>query len=269
MKCADFHCQNSSRIKVKVVESIASLAKNSSSVVIYSSAFPIARSLSKTLNAVADEFTDELLRSLNDKIILMPTFTSGYDPNNFLSLDNVKSNTGVISENFRRKAGVRTLSAFFSFAASGPGAEKLLDLRPKEAWGSGSLYEWIYNQNALIITVGLHPTHCSFTHYAENLVEEKVFYRRKKLFKGIVESRNEFINLEETLFIRDTSPAAKNDFTWLAETYRNSGQILETIDGVLISGINAKSKIDAVLPILEANPTALISNAEEILNGSY
>jgi aminoglycoside N3'-acetyltransferase len=250
---------------VRIVDTISRMAEESSSVVIYSSAFQLARSLSMELSEAADRFTDKLLENLEGKVILMPTFTSGYNSDNFLSLDDAKSNTGIISEIFRLKSEVRTISAFFSFAASGPKVEKLLDLRPEEAWGRGSLYDWIFNQDSLIVTVGLHPTHCSFTHYAEYLAEEEIVYRKKKLFTGIVESKGNTISLEETLLVRHTTPPAKNDFRWLEETYRNAGQILEVVDGVLISGISASRKIASILPFLEKDPAALISNAKEIL----
>ena len=251
---------------MRIVETISRMARESSSVVVYSSAFQLARSLSTGLSEAADRFTDKLLENLEGKVILMPTFTPGYNSDNFLSLDEAKSNTGVISEIFRLKSEVRTLSAFFSFAASGPKVENLLNLRPKEAWGPGSLYDWVYNQDSLIVTVGLHPTHCSFTHYAEYLNEKEISYRKKKLFTGTIESKGKMIVLEETLLVRHTTPPAKNDFTKLAETYRNSGQILEVVDGVLISGISASKKIASILPLLKKDPTALISNAKEIPN---
>jgi aminoglycoside N3'-acetyltransferase len=253
---------------MEIIERISRMASNFSVIIIYTSAYPIARALSMDLTLVAETFTKKIMDNLSDQVVLMPTFTKGYNSANFISLDSEKSTSGIISEKFRLATNVRTISAFFSFAASGPNVDRLLDLRPVEAWGSGSLYEWIYNENALIVTVGLHPTHCSFTHYAEQLVEKKIAYRRKKSFSGNVEYAGKVFNLDETLLVRNTDPPALNDFTWLAEHYRHFGQVVDVVDGVIVSGISAHKKIEVLMSFLDKNPNALISNEREIFSGN-
>jgi aminoglycoside N3'-acetyltransferase len=73
--------------------------------------------------------------------------------------------TGVISESFRQRPDARrSRSAFFSFAMTGPDRDDLVALMPREAWGEGSLYHWMLAADTQIVTIGIHPTHCSFSH---------------------------------------------------------------------------------------------------------
>lgn len=249
---------------MKIIKTISNLVKNHSSVVIYSSAIQLARSQSLNINSTAENFTSFLLEELSSKSILMPTFIGGYNSEKFVSLDSASSKTGLISEIFRKKTTTRTLSAFFPFSAIGPSENELKNLRPIDAWGEGSLYEWIYRQNSIIVTVGLHPTHCSFTHYAEYLCSPNIKYRKRREFSGTVQLYGKKVNLKENLFIRHTEPKAINDFTWLSGPFRTAGQKIENIDGVLVSAITSQKKISVILPYLKANPNALISNATEI-----
>jgi len=253
---------------MEIVDEIARLSRNHRAVVVYSSAIPVARALSLDISSTAKKFVARIVSALDGQILLMPTFTSGYDSNNFLSLDHEKSSTGIISEVFRQTANVRTPSAFFSFSATGPDTEKFTNLRPHFAWGEGSLYEWMFNSDALIVTIGLHPTHCSFTHYAESLMEDKINYRKHKKFSGTIELEGHTQTLDEVLFVRHTTPQAINDFTWLSEPYRAAGQELVRKDGVLISAIPAQRKIEVILKFLQKNPNALISNREDICDST-
>jgi len=229
------------------------------SIVIYSSTAQLALTSGKPPEICAHEFVKSLLDIASGKTILMPTFTSGFDREGFISLDSAKSQTGLITQNFLNlhESG-RTLSAFFSFAVQGPRKAELLDLKPYEAWGKGSVYEWIFDNDALIITVGLNPTHCSFTHYAEFLTESRIQYRSKKIFKGQIQRDGVLHNVEEILFVRTALNPRKNDFTWLAPHYAEAGQIVQKAGGVLVSAMPARKKIETILPFLSENPNALL-----------
>ena len=74
-----------------------------SPVVIYSSFLPIFKALNFVDKEIIDQFLDFLIDHYGDRGILMPSFTNGYDKNNICNLDNEKSNSGVLSDTFRKK----------------------------------------------------------------------------------------------------------------------------------------------------------------------
>jgi len=242
---------------------ISELSSGYDSVVVYSSTLQLARANNANADEIAKLFVDKLIRAIPGKTILMPTFSSGYDSKNLLSLDTSKSTTGLITEYFRTHPSTqRTISAFFSFGVQGYQSDDLLRLQPSEAWGKNSLYEWIHINNSLILTVGLNPTHCSFTHYAEFLNQDIINYRMKKTVSGKVLLRGTIRELEETLLVRHTKPPAKNDFTWLAPHYESAGQRIKLAGEVLVSGISAQDKMAVVLPFVKKNPYALVKKEE-------
>lgn len=245
----------------ETILSISKLIESHSSIVVYSSTTQLSLAAKGSPDTLARQFVSRLLEVASGKNILMPTFTAGYDLNDYLSLDQAKSQTGLISQNFlSRRETSRTLSAFFSFAVQGPRKSELLELKPAEAWGKGSVYDWIFENDALIITVGLNPTHCSFTHYAEFLTQSKINYRTKKVFRGQLERDAILHNMEEVLLVRSASPPIKNDFTWLAPHFLAAGQKVESAGGVIVSSMSARKKISVIMPFLSEDPNALISH---------
>ena len=137
-------------------------------VVVYSAAWPIMRELGRADQPAVEQIVDVILEAAGDRTVCMPTFTRGYH-DGVSNLDNELSSTGIISELFRQRPGTsRTLSAFFSFAARGPMAAQVRNLKPADAWGDGSLYEWMESSAARFIMLGAHPTHCSYLHRLES-----------------------------------------------------------------------------------------------------
>jgi aminoglycoside N3'-acetyltransferase len=203
------------------------------------------------------------MNKFSGRTLLMPTFTSGFNAKGFCDLDVFPSQTGALSETFRSHYGVkRTRSAFFSFAVHGPKASELTSLNPQEAWGAGSLYEWLYNYDVAIVTMGLHPTHCSHTHYAEWINRQHIPYRFNKTFSGMITHEGATIAHTETLFVRQKDPEPINDFTWLLPTYLAAGMQVSNSHGYQISCMRTKTKIDTILALLNKDSLALISNKE-------
>ncbi|HQS58867.1 MAG: hypothetical protein B7Y56_12575 [Gallionellales bacterium 35-53-114] len=232
-------------------------------LVIFSAIWPLMR----IANLPGQEVTTKLCNSLMDRFagrtLLMPTFTPGFDQNGICNLDDLPSQTGALSEAFRKAPEVRrSLSAFFSFAAHGPRSNELASLRPIEAWGDGSLYEWLYTQNAAIVTMGLHPTHCSYTHYAEWLARKSITYRFNKTFSGTIIRDKAAITHTETLFVRQHNPTPINDFTGLLPAYLASGMRVSQEHGFPLSCIGAQAKINAAMTALSHNSFSLISDKE-------
>lgn len=240
------------------------VGNNQENIVIYSALWPLLRLANVPAQQLVPELCKKVMSRFSGRTILMPTFTSGFDKDGVCNLDIATSQTGALSEYFRCCPSVqRTYSAFFSFAVYGPNAEKVISLRPVEAWGSGSLYEWIYNQDAAIVTLGLHPTHCSYTHYGEWLNRKKISYRFNKTFSGTLIYDEITRQHTETLFVRKRDTEPVNDFTHLLPAYIARGMRVVNPHKFPISCISAKAKIDVVNSVLSKNSLALISNKKQ------
>ena len=111
--------------------------------------------------------------------------------------------------------------------------------------------------------MGLHPTHCSYTHYGEWLNREQIPYRFNKTFSGTLICRQVSTLETETLFVRQRDPDPINDFTYLLPQYITSGMLISKPHQYPISCINAQSKIRVVSAEIHQNPLALISNKEQ------
>ena len=151
-------------------------------VAVFSALWPLIRATRLPGPEVCDALFDIISTLTCNRTLLMPAFPPVLT-NGICNLDTAPSTTGELSEKLRTQPDSRrTVCAFFSFAIRGPHADEIVSLAPLEAWGKGSLYHWMYDQNIHIVTIGVHPTHCSFSHFAEWLAREKIPYRYPKKF---------------------------------------------------------------------------------------
>ena len=236
------------------------------SLAVFGAAWPLARAFRQTPNWVAETLSGELARAFPSTTILMPTFTDGFGADGLCDLDRRPSSTGIISEVFRlRPDARRSRSAFFSFAIVGPEQDALVELAPQEAWGENSVYYWMREADTQIVTIGLHPTHCSFSHLIEWLHRDRVTYRFNKLFQGRLRHEGREYDWQETLLVKRRNPEPINDFTWLLPYYVQAGMRLETTDGIAVSSISAATKIEVMDQMMQKDPYAMIKNRSEML----
>jgi len=231
-------------------------------VVVFAAIWPLARLLGTRDRTLPDQLAARLETIVGDhRSLLMPTFMPGYT-DGLCDLDTAPSATGQLSEAFRRHPGVRqTVSAFFPFAVRGPDADAVIALRPQQAWGDGSLYEWFEKTDARFLMLGTHPTHCSYLHRMEQLVG--VPYRYRKNFSGIVRHESRKFDLAEELYVRTLDPLALNDFTVLRDTLCDGGMKIRFIDGLPVSEMGAVAMRTAFLPILQADPLCVVQNRND------
>jgi aminoglycoside N3'-acetyltransferase len=248
-----------------IKKSIKELLKdNDKPIVVYSAIWPFL----KLANMPPRDFCEELINILvqtadNRYSVFMPAFTGGFN-NGVCNLDAEKSLTGALTEEFRQRKDVRrTVSAFFSFGVYGKDAEEAISLKPKNAWGEGSLYEWFEINDAQIITIGTHLTHCSFTHRAEWLMKHLINYRYVKELQGNIIHEGKQFELKETLFVRNLNPSPVNDWTWAVNDFVNNGMKIISIDGIQISRMSAKKKLDILVPMIEKDPLVLLKNKND------
>ena len=186
--------------------------------------------------------------------VLMPTFPR-HRGHEALDLDNETSSNGLLSERFRRNFPLnRTLSSYFPFTVNGPDVEEILSLEPEDAWGDGSLYEWIESNDLDIITIGLPSYVCSVQHRAEHLNRSLIPYRSEVQRVNKIKVRGRLREVSERLLAR--KPSYEVDFRAISPLLESIGQRISNDSGIMMSRVSAKQKIKLVSEQLQSNPLA-------------
>lgn len=229
-------------------------------IVIFSAIWPFIKVFDIDYKILPQTFLQSILELVpQDRDLLMPTFARGYI-DGVCNLDEEPSSTGIISELFRlNNDSRRSLSAFFSFNIIGPAQEEFINLKPKNAWGDNSAYDWMEKNNAHFLMLGVHPTHCSYLHRMEWLAKEKITYRYVKEFSGQLISQGKSISMKENLFVRSRELNYDNDFTKITSNLERGGLSCHKLDGVNISHIRAQDIRSVYLPLLLENPLITIA----------
>ena len=234
-------------------------------VVVHSSLWPVARHFLVESAALPELIMRALLkRAGQNRTLLMPAFTSGFK-DGILNLDLEPIISGVLSEMLRRTTGARrTMSAFFSFVCLGPDAPALESLRPRDAWGDGSLYEWMEKRDAYFLMIGTPKTQYSFLHRLEWLVRDKIPYRYIKEFSGKVRYLGKEETLRERLFVRDLHANIKNTWEYQVPLLEQNGMRSYPVGSSFITSVGARATINALLPVITRDPFAFLQNPEKV-----
>jgi len=228
------------------------VANDDRPVVVTSAMWPIFRALKRADQTAVDDVLNLLISRFSRRGLLMPSFSSGFDNHGRCDLDRTPSKSGILSETMRsRKDVVRTLSAWFSFTVMGSCVTEVSELMPVEAWGEGSLYEWMEYNNVCFLALGTHPTHFFYPHRLEWLAKDILTYRFNKTISGVLARNGKEYKVNETLFVRKRHPVEKfNDFTKLMPFLKESGMRTTSVLGVNLGVYNVRPFQDLVLPRL-------------------
>jgi len=238
------------------------IINDNSPIVAHISCWPIFLKLKKNDIDTAKKILNSLKRLASGRGLLMPTFSTGYK-NGLCDLDNEKSSTGIISELFRvEKNSTRTLSAFFSYSTQGQIAEEIKDIMAHEAWGEGSVYDWMEKKDTTFLLIGTSPTHISYIHRFEWLFRDKINYRYRKEFTGTIIRKGKRYNMKEQLFVRNLSPEAIMDFSPLEKIILAS-KMKKSESQIPIYSIKCSDLRNSLVPIFNSNPTILLKNKKD------
>lgn len=237
------------------------LGRDDRPVVVYSALWPIAKSFSALPAALSRVVLDVLLETVGpERTLLMPVFTDGFKDGR-LDLDTEPGQSGMINNLLWKTPGARrTVSAFFSFVAHGPRAAEVSGLRPVDAWGRHSVYEWIEQTDAHLVVLGVPWSYCSFLHRIEWLARAP--YRYPKLFSGEVIHEGKRIGLSEMLFVRSLEPLALNVWPNLDAILLSHGMKSHPVGHSHVAEIGARALISALMPVIRENPYAFVRSAE-------
>ena len=86
----------------------------------------------------------------------------------------------------------RSEAPLHSFLLKGKGVKQVKNLKQKTTWGKGSVYDWLYLNNALWVSFNLDLTRgCAIHHMSEELAN--VPYRFFKTFTGNLYENKKFL----------------------------------------------------------------------------
>jgi len=137
----------------------------------------------------------------SNKTIFFPAFSNEFIEKKKFDIKLSKPYTGSIPNlALKSKNFFRTESPLHSFLLKGEKVEEIKKLKQMTTWGKGSVFEWLYNKNALWVSLNLDLSRgCAIHHMSEEIV--KVPYRFFKTFKGKLYNDNKYLgNISEKKF---------------------------------------------------------------------
>ena len=175
--------------------------KNNKIIVFQTEVIPTARHYQLNGKFVAQTILKNLEKNFSEKTILFPAFSNDlifkkkYDLKLSKPYTGIIPNLALISNKY-----FRTESPLHSFLTKGKMVDEIEKLNQKTTWGSGSVFEWLYNNKALWVSLNLELSRgCAVHHMSEEIA--KVPYRFYKNYKGKLFKNNKFLrNINEKKF---------------------------------------------------------------------
>lgn len=164
----------------------------------------------------------------NSGTILIPVFNWGFCKGETFDIRKTVSKTGALGNAaLKRTDFVRSRHPLYSFAVWGKGQAELTDMDPRDAFGPGTIFEYLYEHNAKVLVIGLPALQgITYIHHVEQMVG--VPYRYHKEFRAPYVDRNGDVS-EKTycMYVRDLemNPRHINGFRPLEDKMRTEGLI--------------------------------------------
>ena len=172
---------------------------------------------------------------------------------------------GLLTNEFRQLPGVqRTPCPINSFAVTGPDAELYLaDVDSDTCTGPGSVFERMYENDALIVGLGERlEGAASVFHYAEELVGQP--YRYFRTVAGIADFGLGPTRTEKRVYVRRRDLPCEFTFGVPVEELRQQGKIQQIDVGMgFIETGRARSMVDCLAQLLKDDPLVLLSDPKE------
>ncbi|MBN2121154.1 MAG: HAD-IIIC family phosphatase [Candidatus Omnitrophica bacterium] len=249
-------------IKRDIVKALKAIITDDDSVIVmHSNIFSFGQ-----MDNIVPEIMAAIFKTLKPfQTLLMPTFTTSYCKSFWYHWKETPSETGVLSEYFRSLAGVsRTWCPINSFAVWGPESEYFMSWKKSATcWGSDSIYQALYDKNALIIGFGekLALT-ASILHYAEEC--EKVPYRYFKTFFGQADFGDGQDKVSKKMFVRRVDIPVRYDYSAAVNELIKNKRFRKTKLGMsFVEAFKAKDGVGILRKLIKKDPLIVLSNRQE------
>jgi aminoglycoside 3-N-acetyltransferase len=189
----------------------------------------------------------------------MPTFTYSACKAEVFDPLLTPSKVGALTEFFRKLPGVRrTHHAIFSYAVEGPRSEDVLGACLDEAFGSHTVFDYLYRINAKYVLLGVNMAKgATNTYYSEQ--KFGVPYRYNKIFNALTLTGGKLLESEINYFVRDLSLNYSDDWSALQRDAISGGiALLERFNGQPLIAYQAQDMDHFININLKNNPDYLI-----------
>ncbi len=176
-----------------------------------------------------NRFIDSILEKVGEEgTVLIPTFNWGFCKGELFDMNKTISKTGALGNAALKRADFqRSKHPLYSFMIWGKAQEQLTEMDPVNAFGEGTIFEYLYEQNAKVLVIGIPALQgTTYIHHVEQVVG--VPYRYNKEFRAPYADRDGQVT-EKTycMYVRDLDmdPRHINGFAPLEQKMREEGTI--------------------------------------------
>jgi len=146
----------------------------------------IKQKTNKEYSILENEITNIIKKKYNPHSILVPAFTFSFIQTGIYSVNYSRSEVGIFSELFRKKANYRTQNAIHSVSIISKNISNYEKINYKNTFSSDGLYSYLVKDNSYIINISTHHFIATHTHYIEELYNVPYKDRTNNKFKGII-----------------------------------------------------------------------------------
>lgn len=192
--------------------------------------------------------------------VIIPTFTYSATKSECYEVESTPGSIGRFSEIFRINPRMRrTKHPNFSVCVAGSESKNILEARIDDAFGKGTIFDFLYDANASLVTIGCSINALTYTHYVEQQVQ--VLYRYLKSFKAEIRTAEYLERIETTYYVRnlDLEFDTTIDLTKFQNRAIESGHLnVSKFGRFQATAIRARDCFDVMRQMLGENQLALV-----------
>lgn len=192
--------------------------------------------------------------------LIVPTFTYSFRRQEVFDVRNSPSIVGAFTEYVRRQSGaVRSTCPLFSMAALGGDAGRLMERRSERCFGSGSVYETLFENRVKFLGIGVdYSQGYTFFMHLERLAG--IPHRREQVFEGLTRNAAGVLAADRAIhFVQVQDSPWRSNRDRLCRRLLSDGLIDEIEAGACAYRLFDTTRFPrAVLDALAEDPTCMI-----------
>ena len=208
------------------------------------------------------KLTEQIIKILNNSYkpnaIICPSFTPSFIKTGIFSVNYSKSEVGIFSELFRKKAGYRTEDALHSVSIVSNNLEKFKELNYDDTFGEDGLYAFLKNNKTYILNISTHNLIATQLHYIEQKLSLPYKVEGIK-YKGIIYDSNDNIKNKNQINHKNKTGELIDKNKVLKYLIKSEKIHIKEYKDILISSIKCNDLFNVLSPKLKREPYFLVS----------
>lgn len=212
-----------------------------------------------------DTLFDGILDLLGPKgTLILPTFTYSATKGEVYDVEVTKSVVGLLTEQFRKKMGVRrSLNPVFSVASMGDLSNEFSLSSAIDCFGDETCFGLLYEHNSWIFTLGCSFDRITFIHYVDQFAE--VDHRYFKTFPAKVKCGDHFKCFDVKYFVRNLERKTSTKLDRLKNRLINNGELHDAVLGrALLRGVRAQDFYNEAYEMIKVKSNVHIEEGYEV-----